>query len=395
MATINGNDFGNLLVGTNSADTIDGKGGDDLIKGLSGNDTLTGGTGCDTIYGGDGNDTAYGGSGSDYLDGGNGNDVLFGGDDCDTLVGGCGDDTLYGGAGNDRSYGGEGRDTLHADGGNDQLYGGEDSDAFVIDKMGAIKVVGGEDCDHRDMDVLKLGTPNADWDHYQVFYGGGNDEAGTVKYYDTHGHVVGTVEFKEIEKVICFTPGTPIATPTGEIEVQDLRVGDRVFTRDNGAQEICWIGTKTLSAADIARQNALRPVLIRAGSLGNDLPERDIMVSPSHRMLITSDQARIYFDEREVLVAAKHLVGRPGIERAPVAPVSYIHFMCQHHEVVLASGVWSESFQPGDQAMSGLAEAQRRELYSLFPELQTDVGITGFIAARRTLKRHEARLLVG
>ena len=49
----------------------------------------------------------------------------------------------------------------------------------------------------------------------------------------------------------CFTPGTLIATPRGEIAVQDLKVGDKVLTRDNGIQDIRWIGKKHIEGRDL------------------------------------------------------------------------------------------------------------------------------------------------
>ncbi|HSF92831.1 MAG TPA: Hint domain-containing protein, partial [Paracoccaceae bacterium] len=52
---------------------------------------------------------------------------------------------------------------------------------------------------------------------------------------------------REIERVVaCFTPGTGIATPKGEVAVERLKKGDRVLTRDNGIQTIRWIGQKKL-----------------------------------------------------------------------------------------------------------------------------------------------------
>jgi hypothetical protein len=193
---------------------------------------------------------------------------------------------------------------------------------------------------------------------------------------------------------ICFTPGSLIATPRGEVAAEALREGDTVFTRDNGAQSIVWTGRKELTGADLQRQSDLLPVLIAKGALGNGLPERDLMVSPQHRVLLTSDRAAVYFEEREVLTAAKHLVGQPGIIRARAEPVSYIHFMCDNHEVVLSNGAWTESFQPGASSLGALEARQRAEIFTLFPELETEDGLTGYNAARKTLKKHEAQLLL-
>lgn len=198
----------------------------------------------------------------------------------------------------------------------------------------------------------------------------------------------------EIPPVPCFTPGTLIATPEGERPVEDLEVGDRVITRDNGIQPIRWIGRRDLSVAELAAASNLRPVRIKAGALGQGLPERDMMVSPNHRVLVSNDRTALYFEEREVLVAAKHLVGMEGIDIVDEASVTYIHFMFDQHEVVLSDGAWTESFQPGDMSLAGVGTAQRAEIYELFPELEGAAGVEAYQSARRALKKHEARLVL-
>ena len=143
----------------------------------------------------------------------------------------------------------------------------------------------------------------------------------------------------------------------------------------------------------LAANPHLKPVLIQKGSLGNDLPERDMMVSPNHRMLVANDKTSLYFEEREVLAAAKHLINNQGVHSVDTMGISYLHFMFDNHEVVLSDGAWTESFQPGDYTLQGIGNAQRSEILELFPELATAEGIKGYQAARRTLKAHEARLL--
>lgn len=191
----------------------------------------------------------------------------------------------------------------------------------------------------------------------------------------------------------CFTPGTLIATPQGERPVEDLQSGDTIITRDNGIQEIRWTGSKRLSGRELATNVHLRPVLISRGALGNGVPERDMYVSPNHRMLVASDQTALYFQDREVLAAAKHLVNHRGIQNISTTGTTYIHFMCDHHEVVLANGAWSETFQPDDYSLQGIGNAQRNEIIDLFPELATVRGVDSYLSARRILSRREARQL--
>jgi hypothetical protein len=193
--------------------------------------------------------------------------------------------------------------------------------------------------------------------------------------------------------VPCFTPGTMIATPRGEALVEDLTVGARVLTRDNGIQHISWVGHKDVSAHDLEFTQTIRPITIKAGALGGGLPERDMQVSPFHRMLIVSELAQMYFEQNEVLVYAKDLLRIKGVGIAPIQDVKYIHFMCEHHEIVLSNGAWTETFQPGDHSLKGVDDEQREELFRLFPQLATIEGRKKYRAARKTLQKKETKLL--
>ena len=425
--TIRTGDDADVIHANEGNDLIDAGVDNDTIFGDAGDDTITGAEGSDSIEAGSGNDVVYGGygpgvpdsvnipdatdlapnNGRDFIDGQQGDDTIFGMDDDDTLVGGEGadvidggidedlidggqnNDSLIGGAGDDTVTGGIGSDTITGGDGADNLSGGSDRDLFIGGGIGDV-VDGNEE--GNDYDTLDLSGAGP----LKVIYDPTNPENGTVQFLDpTDRHVVGTMTFKNIENVIpCFTPGTLIATPRGEVPVENLKVGDKIITRDNGMQEIRWLGRRDLSWNDLAAAPHLKPILIRAGSLGNGLPERDMLVSPNHRLLVANDRTALYFDEHEVLVAAKHLTAGKGIHSVDAAGASYIHFMCDRHEVVLSNGAWTETFQPGDMTLKGMGNAQRTEIFELFPELKTEVGLDGYVAARRTLKRHEAALIL-
>ncbi len=211
---------------------------------------------------------------------------------------------------------------------------------------------------------------------------------------EARGTTTGTVGFANIKGFIpCFTPGTVIATSMGERLVENLKIGDRIITRDNGLQKIRWVGKRDLTGKELTNAAHLKPVLIRAGALGHALPERDMLVSPQHRILVNNEKTALYFGEREVLAAAKHLTSLEGIDRVEVSDVTYVHFMFDHHEVVLSNGAWTESFQPGSQVLDGMRPDQQSEIFDLFPELRGAEGLRAYRAARRSLKKHEARLL--
>lgn len=168
----------------------------------------------------------------------------------------------------------------------------------------------------------------------------------------------------------CFTPGTIIQTRSGPREVQDLRIGDLIITRDNGPQPLRWIGGCDLDARRLDLAPNLRPIRIAQNALGQNLPLRDLVLSPQHRVLLRSPIVARMFDCPEVLVAAKHLVGMPGISVCrDITQVSYLHLLFDDHQIVLSNGSWSESLFIGPQAMKSLYDAQRREILALFPEL--------------------------
>lgn len=181
----------------------------------------------------------------------------------------------------------------------------------------------------------------------------------------------------------CFTAGTIIKTAEGEIAAEAIIAGTRVLTRDNGYQSVIWAGTRDISAEELRAAPHLAPVRIAAGALGNGLPERDLSVSPQHRMLLSNMQIRQWFQSDEVLVAAQHMTCYPGVTPDPAAGVHYVHFMFRQHEIVLANGCWSESFQPRDMSVGALGEAHRREILEIFPELAKDESL--YEAARPTL----------
>lgn len=62
--------------------------------------------------------------------------------------------------------------------------------------------------------------------------------------------------------------------------------------------------------------------------------------------------------------------------------------------MILADGAWSESFQPGVDALNGIGPEQRDEVLSLFPELASVEGLDAYGSARLSLKRHEAQVIV-
>ncbi len=132
---------------------------------------------------------------------------------------------------------------------------------------------------------------------------------------------------------LCFYPGTALATPTGEIKVEDIQAGDMLLTAD-GPKPVRWIGQSHIHTGFADPLRTL-PIRIRAGALGAGLPFRDLLLSPDHA---------IHLDG--ILVQAGALVNGTSILRDYDVPeqFTYYHVELASHELLLAEGVQAESF---------------------------------------------------
>jgi hypothetical protein len=180
--------------------------------------------------------------------------------------------------------------------------------------------------------------------------------------------------------VVCFAAGTRIQTAKGRRKIETLVPGDTVLTRDAGHQVLRWIGKTSVAA-----KGDLAPIVISKGVLDND---EDLIVSPQHAILLSDWRAELFYGTGEVLVRAIDLLGTDGVYRRPGGVVTYCHILFDAHQLVQASGLWSESLYPGDMARQSVNAQAREEIEFLFP----DLGEYGPKAAR-CLRQFEARRL--
>lgn len=203
-----------------------------------------------------------------------------------------------------------------------------------------------------------------------------------ASYVKVRGSNEGTVRYTDF--ITCFVRGTRIKTARGTEAVEDLKRGQMVWTKGSGLQPVRWIGHTTTVG-----EGASSPVVFEAGVLGNS---QDLAVSQQHRIWVESAAAELHFGQRAVLVAAKHLIGLPGVRLRTQPQVHYTHFMFDRHQIVRSNGALTESFFLADMALSGLDAGPRAELCALFPDLKAGLADFGETVAP-TLTAREARTL--
>lgn len=187
----------------------------------------------------------------------------------------------------------------------------------------------------------------------------------------------GSVRFEDedtiiIELLICIARGTLVETPRGALPVESLAIGDEVRTVDGRSETIRWIGSRKLGCKELKAAPDLRPVRICKGALGPGAPDRDLLVSPQHRVLLQGWKAELLFGEAEVLAPARGLVNDRTIRvDASLDEIEYFHLLCGAHEIIVTNNLPTESFFPGETSLKGISAAARDELFRILPDLAT------------------------
>ncbi len=180
----------------------------------------------------------------------------------------------------------------------------------------------------------------------------------------------------------CFTTGTLIRTDQGDLPVEWLKKGMMLETLDSGLQPIQWIGR-----SEMPPQPESFPICIKAGVLDND---RDLVVSPQHRVLLCGARAELLFGCDEVLVKAKDLVNGRDVLRCPTQDtITYFHILMPQHELLFSEGQWSESFLPGPMTLHSFDPFANRALRNVLRTTNLQD-----ISARPSLKSYEAQALL-
>jgi hypothetical protein len=131
----------------------------------------------------------------------------------------------------------------------------------------------------------------------------------------------------------CFAEGTRILTTHGEIPVEQLSAGDRVILHSGGIAPITWIGHRSLALSRHPNPEQVNPIRICAGALDNNVPCRDLVLSPDHALYLNG-----------ALIPAKSLLNGSTIRQEARQRITYFHVELAAHDVIYAEGTPSESY---------------------------------------------------
>jgi Hint domain len=156
----------------------------------------------------------------------------------------------------------------------------------------------------------------------------------------------------------CFVRGTLILTPAGEVPVEELAIDDQVITASRVPRRIKWIGRRSYAPRFAWRQKHLLPVCVKAGALAEDIPKRDLYISPNHALYL----------EGALIEVGDLIDGASVVQLASVEePIEYFHLELDRHDLIIAERTIVESYIDDDNRNLFHNADEYRALYPEHP----------------------------
>ncbi|MBW4090356.1 MAG: Hint domain-containing protein, partial [Proteobacteria bacterium] len=149
----------------------------------------------------------------------------------------------------------------------------------------------------------------------------------------------------------CFAAGTRLLTLRGEVPVEDIREGESIVTlvgTNRAIRPVVWIGRRQVDFVGSAEPELSTPVRIRRGAFAENIPGREVWLSPDHRVLVDGK-----------LIPVRLLAnGMTITHERDVTSVCYFHVELESHAILLAEGLPAESYldELGDRSFFSNSE---------------------------------------
>lgn len=142
--------------------------------------------------------------------------------------------------------------------------------------------------------------------------------------------------------VVCYLKGTPILTKYGYKNIEDIVLGDEVciygnikdnnvINKLNGEKTEKVIFSGFFSRSNLTIES--KPIVFKAGSLGENMPLSDTGVSPGHGIIVGNKSVRA-----DTLINNDTIYQSDEYETA-----TYYHIELENHSIINANGMMGES----------------------------------------------------
>lgn len=127
--------------------------------------------------------------------------------------------------------------------------------------------------------------------------------------------------------LVCFGEGSMVFTPSGEIPIQNLKQGDKVYDENLNIQTVEFIAKRTIFPSKSLNKYSI-PIKIKQGQLGENVPHLDTIVSSSHLIKHNGQ-----------MVPASSL----GSELEINTPITYYNVNVSNYSTMIVNGMVSET----------------------------------------------------
>jgi len=129
------------------------------------------------------------------------------------------------------------------------------------------------------------------------------------------------------DNLVCFAENSMVLTPNGEIAIQNLKQGDIIYDKNYNHQNVEFIAKRTVFPCKSINKHSI-PIEIKQGHLGNNVPNRDTIVSSAHLIM-----------HKDEMVAAYKLGQSVEIESV----ITYYNVSVSNYSTMIVNGLVSET----------------------------------------------------
>ncbi|MBO1359527.1 Hint domain-containing protein [Acetobacter sacchari] len=158
----------------------------------------------------------------------------------------------------------------------------------------------------------------------------------------------------------CFLPGSMIRTPSGDVPVEDVRIGDVVTTFDwrsntEKTQNVRWVGCKSVTVSkDLRDDEAGYPVRVLKDAVSQGVPCKDMLVTAEHCL----------FFEGKFIPVRMLVNGKSIFYDMSITTYTYYHIETEPHAVIWSDGMLTETY----------LDTENRYLFRQHGEVSTIAG---------------------
>lgn len=155
-----------------------------------------------------------------------------------------------------------------------------------------------------------------------------------------------------------FVEGTFVKTALGMRPIERLQPGETLEFHDGSRAALIGLHQHTVTVADFATQQHLRPYEIPALSMGDTVPRRPLQVSGDIHLLAQGRMiSRVSGSDTGLLIPVHSMEGFKGITQIqPTKDVTFYHLILEQHRVIHVEGLTTSTmFVTEDTQIDGLA----------------------------------------